>query len=152
MSNGEPSGHRIVVGTDGSPSSITALAWAARQAELIGASLDVLIAWHWPVTFGWSVIPDDYDLEGDCKKVLAEALAPIRVAHPDLDIRADVVKGHPAPLLIRASRGAELLVVGSRGHGAFAGMLLGSVSEHCVANAHCPVLVMRNGGSPDPSS
>jgi nucleotide-binding universal stress UspA family protein len=56
-----------------------------------------------------------------------------------------IEEGHPAPLLVEASRGAALLVVGSRGHGEFAGMLLGSVSEHCVSNAHSPVVVVRDG-------
>ena len=54
-----------------------------------------------------------------------------------------VVEGHPAPTLLDASRGADLLVVGSRGHGEFAGMLIGSVSQHLVSTAHCPVLVWR---------
>jgi nucleotide-binding universal stress UspA family protein len=54
------------------------------------------------------------------------------------------VSGHPAPILVEASKGADLLVVGSRGHGEFVGMLLGSVSEHCAMNAHCPVLVHRS--------
>jgi nucleotide-binding universal stress UspA family protein len=151
MTTEQPGDHRIVVGTDGSPSSSAALAWAAHQAELTGAALEVLMTWEWPVTFAWSVVPNEYDPGGDCGKVLAETLAPIRAAHPDLPIRANVVEGHPAPILVKASRGADLLVVGSRGHGAFTGMLLGSVSEHCVSNAHCPVLVMRDGESPEPS-
>jgi nucleotide-binding universal stress UspA family protein len=54
-----------------------------------------------------------------------------------------VVEGHPAPILVAASRGADLLVIGSRGHGEFVGMLLGSVGEHCSAASHCPVLIMR---------
>lgn len=150
MSSGQAHDHRVVVGTDGSPSSISALAWAARQAQLTGASLEVIMTWDWPVTFAWSVIPDEYDASGDCEKVLATTLAPIRADYPEVAIRSQVVKGHPAPLLISASRGADLLVVGSRGHAAFAGMLLGSVSEHCVSHAHCPVVVVRDGGSPEP--
>jgi nucleotide-binding universal stress UspA family protein len=54
-----------------------------------------------------------------------------------------VVEGHPAPVLVEASKAADLLVVGNRGHGEFVGMVIGSVSEHCAANAHCPVLVHR---------
>ncbi len=137
--------HRIVVGTDGSPSSIAALEWAGNQAELTGAVLEVLMTWEWPYSYGWSAVPNDYEPAQDCKKALAEVLTPIREAHPALSIRPAVLEGHPAPLLVKASRGADLLVVGSRGHGEFAGMLLGSVSEHCVTNAHCPVLVLRDG-------
>ncbi len=137
--------HRIVAGTDGSQSSIAALEWAANQAEVTGAALEVLMTWEWPYAYGWSAVPNNYEPAQDCERVLEKVLIPIREAHPDLSIRPAVIEGHPAPLLVKASRGADLLVVGSRGHGEFAGMLLGSVSEHCVANAHCPVLVMRDG-------
>ena len=58
-------------------------------------------------------------------------------------VESRIVKGHPSPVLIEPSRGADLLVVGSRGHEEFVGMLLGSVSDHCVSNATCPVLVVR---------
>ena len=60
-----------------------------------------------------------------------------------MNIDPRVVSGHPAPILVEASKGADLLVVGSRGHGEFVGMLIGSVSEYCATNAHCPVLVHR---------
>ena len=76
--------------------------------------------------------------------MLNDVLKPVRAAHPGISIDPSVIEGHPAPLLVKASSGADLLVVGSRGHGEFAGMLLGSVSEHCVTNAHCPVLVLRD--------
>jgi len=137
------SNHRIVVGIDGSPSSLAALEWAANQAELTGATLDVLMTWEWPYSYGWSMIPTDYDPAHDSEKLLDEVLDPLRKARPGLSIQPTVLEGHPAPLLVKLSSGADLLVVGSRGHGEFAGMLLGSVSEHCVTNAHCPVLVVR---------
>ena len=145
MSSNPDSSHRIVVGTDGSPTSIAALDWAVNQAELTGATLEVIMTWEWPSSYGWSAVPDNYKPAEDFEDLLAKVMAPIRQAHPDLSIQATVVEGHPAPLLVRASRGADLLVVGSRGHGEFAGMLLGSVSEHCVTNAQCPVLVLRDG-------
>jgi nucleotide-binding universal stress UspA family protein len=59
-------------------------------------------------------------------------------------LQTEVVEGPPALMLLRAAADADLLVVGSRGHGAFAGMLLGSVSEHCVHHANCPVVVIRH--------
>ena len=145
MSSDPETSHRIVVGTDGSPTSIAALDWAVNQAELTGAILEVITTWEWPSSYGWSAVPDNYKPAEDFEELLAKVMAPIRQAHPDLSIHATVVEGHPAPLLVKASRGADLLVVGSRGHGEFAGMLLGSVSEHCVTNAHCPVLVLRDG-------
>ncbi len=136
--------HRIVVGVDGSPSSIDAVEWAANQARLTGATLEVLMTWEWPNGYGWSPIPSEYNPEHDSEMALDTILKPVRDKHPGISIEAKVIEGHPAPLLVKASDGADLLVVGSRGHGEFAGMLLGSVSEHCVTNAHCPVLVLRD--------
>ena len=138
--------HRIVVGIDGSPSSITTLDWAIRQAELTDAGLEVLMTWEWPASYGWAAVPNDYDPAHDAATFLEDTLKPVRAAHPGLSIRSSTPEGHPAPALVEASHDADLLVVGSRGHGEFAGMLLGSVSEHCVTNAECPVLVLRDRG------
>jgi nucleotide-binding universal stress UspA family protein len=137
---------RVVAGIDGSASSLEALAWAARQAEMTGTTLEVIIAWDWPNTYGWvPALPPGYDPAAEAAKVLHDAVAGVARDHPDLAVTELVVEGHPAPSLIEASKGADLLVVGSRGHGEFAGMLLGSVSEHCASRAHCPVVVYRNG-------
>jgi nucleotide-binding universal stress UspA family protein len=139
-----PLGHRVVVGVDGSPSSIQALEWAARQAELTGATLEAIQTWEWPTSYGWSLtFPTGYDPAADAQKQLDDALAPVRQARPGLAIDAKVVEGHPAPVLVGASRGADALVVGCRGHGEFVGMLLGSVSEYLTTMAHCPVVVVR---------
>lgn len=134
---------RIVAGIDGSPASLRALEWAARQAELTDATLEVVVAWEWPNSFGWSAIPNDYNPALDAEKLLETLLATLRVRHPDVPITSKVVEGHPAPVLVNESQGADLLVVGSRGHGEFVGMLIGSTSEHCVANSACPVVVFR---------
>ncbi len=139
-----PSTHRIVVGIDGSKCSIAALEWAVRQAELTGAQVEALTTWEWPNTFGVTlVVPEGYDPEADARDILEDSIKAAQEAHPDVVIRPIVVRSHPAPALVEASRGADLVVVGSRGHGEFTGMLLGSVSEHCASNAHCPVLVLR---------
>jgi nucleotide-binding universal stress UspA family protein len=144
MTSLSQSGGRIVVGIDGSPSSLDALSWAARQAELTAAGLEVVTCWEWPSSYGWAMpIPDNFDPEGDIRGTLETALAPLRTAHPGMDVEGRVVRGHPAPILVEASKGAELLVVGSRGHGEFVGMVIGSVSEYCAEHAHCPVLVHR---------
>jgi nucleotide-binding universal stress UspA family protein len=137
---------RIVVGIDGSAGSLAATEWAAHQAELTRCALTAVTTWVWPASFGvaFSYVPSDYNPSADAQKVLDAALAPIRAAHPDLPIETVITEGHPAPILVETSKGAQLLVVGSRGQGEFAGMLLGSVSEHCVTNAHCPVLVFRD--------
>lgn len=135
---------RIVVGIDGSPSSLDALAWAARQADLTGSRLEIVMTWELPSSYGWAVpVPTDFNPEEDVRKALESAVEQVRTEHPDLTIDPRVVSGHPAPILVEASKGADLLVVGSRGHGEFVGMLIGSVSEHCATNGHCPVLVHR---------
>jgi nucleotide-binding universal stress UspA family protein len=136
---------RIVVGIDGSEPSLQALSWAARQAELTGAVLEVVMTWEWPSSLGWAMpVPEDFDPEVDVRRTLDAAVGPLRTSHPGVAVDARIVSGHPAPTLVEASKGADVLVVGSRGHGQFVGMLLGSVSEFCVTNAHCPVLVHRN--------
>jgi nucleotide-binding universal stress UspA family protein len=135
---------RIVVGHDGSASSLAALSWAARQAALTGSTLEIVMTWELPSSYGWAVpVPDDFDPESDIDKELDRVVAQVLAAHPGLQVNPRVANGHPAPVLVEASKGAELLVVGSRGHGEFVGMLIGSVSEYCVANAHSPVLVHR---------
>jgi nucleotide-binding universal stress UspA family protein len=147
---------RVVAGIDGSTSSIEALEWAARQAHLTGSTLEVITTWDWPLNWGWNTpLPENYNPEADARAILDSAVEPIRTAYPDVDIHATTIEGHPAPALVAASGDADLLVVGSRGHGAFAGMLLGSVSEHCVTNAHCPVTVVRErprSNGPEPGS
>ena len=137
-------GGRIVVGIDGSPPSLDALSWAARQAELTAARLEVVMCWEWPSSYGWAMpIPEDFHPEGDIRRTLQTAVAPVRTAHPGVGVDARVVRGHPAPILVEASEGADLLVIGNRGHGEFVGMVIGSVSEYCAQHAHCPVLVHR---------
>jgi nucleotide-binding universal stress UspA family protein len=135
---------RIVVGIDGSNASLAALEWAAHQAEFTDASLEVVAAWEWPTSFGWSLIPEGYDPAGDMSSMVEPLLTSLRETHPRVVMVSKIIEGHPAPVLIKESVGAELLVVGSRGHGEFVGMLIGSTSEHCVANAHCPVVVFRD--------
>jgi nucleotide-binding universal stress UspA family protein len=140
-----PGTGRIVVGVDGSPSSLDALSWAARQAHLTGSTLEIVMTWEWPSSYGWvAPVPDDYDPEKEVRRSLEAAVASVHADYPEIRVDSRVLSGHPAPILVEASMGADLLVVGSRGHGEFAGMLLGSVSEHCATNAHCPVLVHRS--------
>lgn len=135
---------RIVVGVDGSESSLSALEWAVEMAEKGSQELTLICAWSLPNTYGWAApLPEDYNPEADAVRLIADAIASIRRDHPGIDVKGETVQDHPAPALVEASKGAALLVVGSRGHGEFAGMLLGSVSEHCVGHAHCPVVVHR---------
>ncbi len=134
----------IVVGVDGSSASKDALRWAARQDRLTGAELRAVCAWRMPGGYGWVADYADIDFAADARKGLDETVADALGANPDVQIVTDVRQGHPAAILIDASQGAALLVVGSHGHGAFAGMLLGSVSQHCAQHAACPVLIVRH--------
>ncbi|HUK70861.1 MAG TPA: universal stress protein [Streptosporangiaceae bacterium] len=140
---------RIVVGVDGSPSSLTALRWAVRQAECTGATLDAVIAWQYPVnfgTYGWAPVSmeeDGADFGELAEKTLTDAISKIVDPGTGVQVHQLVVQGNPAQVLLDAARDADLLVVGSRGHGGFTGALLGSVSLHCVHHAHCPVVVLR---------
>jgi nucleotide-binding universal stress UspA family protein len=137
---------RIVAGVDGSDSSKAALRWAIHQAKLTGSTVDAVIAWHYPSTYGWAPVSDGVeDLKGSAEKALAEALGEVSGLEPEVPVRPQVIEGHPADVLLRAARGADLLVIGNRGHGGFASALLGSVSMNCVLHAHCPVLVLRDG-------
>jgi nucleotide-binding universal stress UspA family protein len=140
-------GHRIVAGVDGSPSSLQALRWAIRQAELTGSSVDAVIAWQPPGAsgLGWGVaIVDDTDYAELAAKTVAEAISTVTDPASWVRVRPVVGEGNAAQVLLDASAGADLLVVGSRGHGGFASALLGSVSLHCTHHAHCPVVVVRD--------
>ena len=146
MSSQGQNGGRIVVGVDGSESSMAALRWAVRQAKLTGSSVDAVIAWRVPSAYGLAPIADGgLDFEGDAKKILADALNEVGGAESDV-VNRPTVEAYPADVLVWSARGADLLVVGSRGHGEFTSALLGSVSHHCVHHASCPVLVIRRVG------
>jgi nucleotide-binding universal stress UspA family protein len=136
--------HRIVVGVDGSKASAATLAWAASQAAITGSRLDVLTTWEWPTGYTWSIpIPSDFDPQAETQQDIDGIVKTVVDAHPDLVIQTHVVEGHPALTLVEASHEADLLVVGSTGHGEFAGLLLGSVSDYCVHHARSPVVVVR---------
>jgi nucleotide-binding universal stress UspA family protein len=85
------------------------------------------------------------DPETNAKTVLAETFAEVSALEPEVPVRPVLAEGLAAEVLLRTARGADMLVVGSRGHGGFASALLGSVSLYCVLHAHCPVMVLRDG-------
>jgi nucleotide-binding universal stress UspA family protein len=148
----QPSGGnqpRIVVGVDGSASSEQALRWALRQAKLTGADIEAVIAWHFPFISGgytWppaGIMVSATDFRKFAERVLADTVS--RATSGDLPspVTQEVLEGDAAAVLIRESAGAELLVVGSRGHGGLAEAMLGSVGQHCVHHAACPVVIVR---------
>jgi nucleotide-binding universal stress UspA family protein len=144
---GHPTAPRIVVGIDGSQSSTGALRWAIRQAALTGATVDAVIAWQYPAAaggYGWAPtgLEGSVDFKENAGRVMAEAIGSVTPGN-GAAVRTRVVEGIPAQVLLDASDGADLLVVGSRGHAGFTEALLGSVSQHCVHHAHCPVVIIR---------
>jgi nucleotide-binding universal stress UspA family protein len=137
----------VIVGVDGSPESVEALAWAARYAAATGATISAVHAWHYPpagpVPAGRAPQSITDEVRTHMQEALDDALTRVYgTATPD-KVDTKVAYGHPAMVLVSESEGADLLVVGNRGHGKFSGMLLGSVSIHCVTSATCPVLVVR---------
>jgi nucleotide-binding universal stress UspA family protein len=137
-------GTDIVVGMDGSPSSREALCWAVEQARLTGARIQVVAVWQFPVSYIWAAGIRTEDPAVSAGKMLSESVREVLGSNwPDVVIIESVVGGHPARMLLDLSSEAGLLVVGSRGHGGFTGMVLGSVSQYCVQHAHCPVVVVR---------
>ena len=134
---------RIVVGVDASEPSKDALRWAAGQAKLTGGHLHIVMAWAIPSMGYWAPIPQGLDLAKEAATALQSTIDEVLGSAPEVSFSSEVLEGHPALVLLEQAKDADLLVVGSRGHGEFTGMLIGSVSEHCVTHADCPVVVVR---------
>ncbi|MFI1200828.1 universal stress protein (plasmid) [Streptomyces sp. BHT-5-2] len=153
--SGEPTGAgRIVVGVDGSDSSKEALRWAVHQAELTDSTVHVVTAWEYPPLYGsigWIDAPQELaaDAKGSAGRALDHAVEETVPAERRDRIHRCLAYGTPTAVLLDQARGADLLVVGSHGHGGFTGALLGSVGQHCTQHAPCPVVVVRgtSGGT-----
>jgi nucleotide-binding universal stress UspA family protein len=141
-------GRRIVVGVDGSASSKAALRWAVAQAERTGAVVQVATAWHYPAMVGgysWAPVSvmEVANFDETAAKTAAETIAEVVDPASPVVIETSVREGNPAGVLIEAAEGADLLVVGCRGHGGFTSALLGSVSQHCAQHSPCPIVIVR---------
>lgn len=135
---------RIVVGVDGSDPSKDALRWAARLAPVIDADIEAVLTWEYPTNYGWSPpYPDDWRPDLDAGKLLESTVNEVFGDERPAGMTTTVSEGGASRELLLASKDAEMLVVGSRGHGGFAGLLLGSVSSTCAEHAPCPVLVVH---------
>jgi nucleotide-binding universal stress UspA family protein len=139
----------VVVGVDGSDAARAALDWAVRDARRRGCRVDAISVWHaeyggmigpLPVEVWREMSPEAF--RAAQQKVLDDAVEGVEDVE-GVEIRKILVEGEPRTTLTKASEDAELLVVGSRGHGQIAGILLGSVSSYCVHHASCPVVVIR---------
>jgi nucleotide-binding universal stress UspA family protein len=137
----------IVVGVDGSPASLDALTHAGSIAQALTAPLRVVTTWSFPAMLASGYVQDAWTPEADAREILSDALT--AVFHDDLpeQLTQVVTQGSAATTLIDESSHAQMIVVGSRGYGGFAGLLMGSVSSAVAQHAHCPVLITRPSAS-----
>lgn len=140
MTEASGSRGRVVVGVDGSPQSVAALRYARTLADALGHDLEAVGAWQIHTTFE-QYAPTNWDPEADARAVVDDA---VKEAFGDAAPEGFTVRmemGVPSQVLINASEGAALIVVGTRGRGGFKGMLLGSVSSSVASHAKCPVVI-----------
>lgn len=137
---------RIVVGVDGSPGSLRALSWAAGEARVRNATLEVVAAWAYPTPV--LLIPEVPNppqvdiLRREAHGLIDQELEKVAEEVSGLDIERRVLEGNAPQVLLARGEEADVLVVGSRGLGGFRGLVLGSVSQQCVQHATCPVVVV----------
>lgn len=134
----------IVVGVDGSNSSKQALAWALRHAGATGLPVTAVQAWEIPMNYGSiAMVLPAIEFAEQARNGLKQIVDEVAADFPQVRVERRVKEGHPAKVLLKEAEQAQMLVVGSRGHGGFVGAVIGSVSQYCVTHAHCPVLVFR---------
>ncbi len=131
----------VVVGVDGSEGSDKAAQWAAEYVRRFDGILRIVEAWQYPAAYGYEMVDPERHPERTAQQNAEKTRAALDLPAEKMSVK--LLPGPPARSLIEESHNADLLVVGSRGRGAFAGMLLGSVSMHCVHNSHCPVVVVH---------
>jgi nucleotide-binding universal stress UspA family protein len=144
---------RIVVGVDGSESSRQALRWAQSMADRGNGSVEAVMAWQIMPSYAWAgaywgAMPGEPDPASMAEKVLHQVVDEVFGADRPAGLELTVTEGSPAGVLVERSKNAAMVVVGSRGHGGFAGLLLGSVSEAVAEHAACPVLVVHGDSAP----
>jgi len=148
----------VVVGVDGSPESRAAVEFALREATRRQASLRVIAAAqlpeYWTIAYGPADLPSPEEVIADTKRLARRTLDEVVNAHPELaavEFTVEAIAGSPGPVLVDASEGADLLVLGHRGHGAVRSALLGSVGLHCAVHATCPTTIVRPTAIAEPT-
>ncbi|WP_282692375.1 universal stress protein [Streptomyces sp. CC208A] len=139
---GDTASRGIVAGVDGSPESLAAAEWAAREAEHRAVPLRLVHAWRWE-PLDLPLVQDRESQERVAEEVVHAAETEIAGRHPELKVTADVLPDTPVAALLDAQTGAGMLVIGSRGYGAVAGFLLGSYGQQIIAAATRPVVAVR---------
>lgn len=133
----------IIVGVDGSESSIEALRQGEKLAVALGARVKAITCWNTPTVYQVPYSLGSIDFKGVAQEVLDKAIERAFGLDWPENLTTDLVQGSARPTLIEASRDATLLVLGRRGFGGFTGLLMGSVSSACTAHAHCPVVIVH---------
>jgi nucleotide-binding universal stress UspA family protein len=140
-------GPTVVVGVDGSKLSAKAIDFAFEQADARHARVVAVHAWTSPfLTYanGASMLQfDEEKIREESRLLVAESVAGAAADHPDVEWTTELVSGSAAQALVRRSESADLVVVGSRGHGGFTGLLLGSVGQSVLHHAQCPIAIVR---------
>lgn len=137
----------IIVGVDGSDASLDALRWALAEARRRGDAVEVLHCWHvayYGDISGMMPVPGAV-LEEAAQAVVTDTLAAVKDDAEGVELRGRAVQGAAAHTLVEASKNADLVVVGRRGHGGFVGLLMGSVATQVAGHAACPVVVVNVG-------
>lgn len=149
MTNPMPEKKRIVVGVDGSEASVAALRWAADEARAHASTLEVVHAWTIPflgadpMMVQPSVRLDLDELEAAARRVIDRALDEVDLTR--LHVERLAVRNNAATAILDAAKGADMVVVGSRGLGGFSGLILGSVGHQLTHHATCPVVIVPHG-------
>lgn len=133
----------VVAGIDGSDESQRALRWAVEYVQKVGGLVHAITVWHQPVQFGYRLPTSDSELETRARQQLESAVEAVRGEFPSVDVRSRLIRGHVVDELVGLSPQADMMVLGNKGHGAFTGMMVGSVALKLVHHARCPVLVVR---------
>lgn len=147
----------VVVGVDGSDGAREALRWALAEARLRKAPLRIIHAWTYAFIgaagggYGYmggfnsstTIDIESDELQREAEELVDHLIAEVAGDVKDIEVERQVIGGSAAEILVGAVSAGDLLVVGSRGHGGFAGLLLGSVSQQCVHHAPCPVVVVH---------
>ena len=134
---------KLVVGVDGSDGSTKALDWAIAEAVRSPASLELVTAWMFPMALGYVFTRTPDEVRQQVQQIADGSVSHVAAIAPDVSVRSVLCEAEAGPALVDQSSGADLLVVGSRGHGGLREMLLGSVGIYCARHSHCPIVIVR---------
>ena len=134
---------KIVVGVDGSDGSTKALDWAIAEATRYPAVLELATAWMFPMALGYVFARTPDEVRQQVQRIAEISVSHVAEVAPDVVVGSTLREAEAGPALVELSTGADLLVVGSRGHGGIHELLLGSVGTYCARHAHCPIVIVR---------